>query len=158
MRLLTILLTLIALALPPAAAAQASHVPIEQRLTAAQMRATGLDTLSREQLQALNAVLGDEQAVVEQRVEQSTRSRLVGLLDRKEVEPVRAAIKGEFRGWVPGRVIELENGQRWRVTEGELHLRRPIPGAVATVVPGMVSGWYLQVDGQSPRAKVKPLP
>lgn len=157
MRLLPAVISLLLLALPLAAAAQA-YVPIEQRLTAEQMQASGLDTLSRQQLQVLNSLLSNEQSVVEERVEETTRSRLAGLLEREKAEPIRGAVKGEFRGWVPGKVIELETGQRWRVTEGTLYLRRPMAAAMATVTPGMISGWYLQVDGQSPRAKVQPLP
>ena len=127
-------------------------------LSREQLQATGLDTLSAQQRQLLNQLLSNEQAVVEERVEKSARSRLAGLLDRKQAEPVRAAIKGEFRGWVAGSVIELDNGQRWRVTEGKLYLRKPMAHAQATITPGMVSGWYLQVEGQSPRAKVQRLP
>ncbi len=158
MRLLPLTLSLLILTMPLLAVAQQRYVPIEQRLTPAQLEATGLDRLSTQQLQLLNHLLSDEQAVVEERVEQSARSRLAGLLDRKQAEPVRATIKGEFRGWVAGKVIELDNGQRWRVTEGELYLGKPIANARATVAPGMVSGWYLQVEGQSPRAKVQRLP
>lgn len=157
MRLLPAVISLMLLALPLAAAAQ-TYVPIEQRLTAEQMQASGLDTLSRQQLQVLNSLLSNEQAVVEERVEETTRSRLAGLLEREKAEPIRGAVKGEFRGWVPGKVIELETGQRWRVTEGTLYLRRPMAAPMATVTPGMISGWYLQVDGQSPRAKVQLLP
>jgi len=157
MRLLTAFIFPMLLAWPLAATAQ-SYVPIEQRLSAEQMQASGLDTLSRQQLQVLNSLLSNEQAAVEERVEQTARSRFAGLLERNQAEPIRGAVKGEFRGWVPGNVIELEDGQRWRVTEGTLYLRRPMVSPMATVVPGMISGWYLQVDGQSPRAKVQPLP
>lgn len=158
MRLLPLTLSLLILTMPLLAAAQQRYVPIEQRLSREQLQATGLDTLSAQQRQLLNQLLSNEQAVVEERVEKSARSRLAGLLDRKQAEPVRAAIKGEFRGWVAGSVIELDNGQRWRVTEGELYLRKPMAHAQATITPGMVSGWYLQVEGQSPRAKVQRLP
>ena len=146
------------LVLAPAVQAQQSYVPIEQRLSAEQMQASGIDTLSRQQLQVLNSLLSNEQAAVEERVERTTRSRLAGLLERQKAEPIRSAVKGEFRGWVPGNVIELETGQRWLVTEGTLYLGQPMAAPMATVTPGMFSGWYLQVDGQSPRAKVQPLP
>lgn len=158
MRLLPLTLSLLILTMPLLADAQQRYVPIEQRLSPEQLQATGLDTLSAQQRQLLNQLLSNEQAVVEERVEKSARSRLAGLLDRKQDEPVRAAIQGEFRGWVAGSVIELDNGQRWRVTEGELYLRKPMAHAQATITPGMVSGWYLQVAGQSPRAKVQRLP
>ena len=158
MRLLPLTLSLLILTMPLMADAQQRYVPIEQRLSPEQLQATGLDTLSAQQRQLLNQLLSNEQAVVEERVEKSARSRLAGLLDRKQDEPVRAAIQGEFRGWVAGSVIDLDNGQRWRVTEGELYLRKPMAHAQATITPGMVSGWYLQVEGQSPRAKVRRLP
>ena len=158
MRLLPLTLSLLVLTVPLLAAAQQRYVPIEQRLSPEQVQATGLGRLSAEQLQLLNRLLSEEQAVVEQRVEASARSRLTGLLDRQPVEPVEATIKGEFRGWVAGKVIELDNGQRWRVSEGELYLRKPIANAKATVSPGLVGGWYLQIEGQSPRAKVQRLP
>ena len=158
MRLLSLALSVLILTMPLLADAQQRYVPIEQRLSPEQLQATGLDTLSAQQRQLLNRLLSDEQAVVEERVEKSARSQLSGLLDRKQDEPVRAAIQGEFRGWVAGSVIELDNGQRWRVTEGELDLRKPMVHVQATITPGMVSGWYLQVEGQSPRAKVRRLP
>mgnify|MGYP006386449425 FL=1 len=43
-----------------AAVAQPAYVPIEQRLSAEQLKATGLDTLSSEQLAALNDVLRED--------------------------------------------------------------------------------------------------
>lgn len=158
MRLTQIAVALLLLTMPLLVSAQQGYVPIEQRFSSEQLQATGLNQLSSQQLQLLNRLLSDEQAVVEARIETSTRSRRAGLLDRQPTAPVEAAIKGEFRGWVAGKVIELDNGQRWRVTEGELHLRRPISNARATITPGLMSGWYLQVDGQSPRAKVQRLP
>lgn len=158
MRLLSLTLSLLFLTPPLLAAAQQRYVPIEQRLSSEQLQATGLDTLSVQQLQLLNRLLSDEQAVVEERVEKSARSRLAGLLDRQPAEPVEAAIKGDFRGWVTGKVIELDNGQRWRVTEGELYLRKPMASPRVTIAPGLVGSWYLQVEGQSPRAKVQRLP
>ena len=156
--LLALLLTPLILAAWMPARAQAAYVPVEQRLSAAQLDATGLSGLTSTQLQLLNRLLAGEQAVIERRVETSVRSRMAGLLDRQPGETVHASIKGDFRGWVAGRVFELDNGQRWRVSEGELYLRKPVANAKVTTTPGMVSGWYLQVEGQSPRAKVQRLP
>ena len=158
MRLLPLTLSLLVLTTPLLAAAQQLYVPVEQRLSPDQLQATGLDSLSAQQLQLLNQLLSNEQAVVEERIEKTARSRLTGLLDRQRAEPIQATIKGDFRGWVAGNVIELDNGQRWRVTEGDLYLGKPMANAKATIAPGLVGAWYLQVDGQSPRAKVKRLP
>lgn len=158
MRLMPALLCLLLLVTPLIATAQQAYVPIQNRLSAEQMRASGLDTLSDQQLNVLNALLSNEQAVVEQRVEETTRNRFAGLFNHQDVEPVRSPVKGEFRSWFVGKVIELENGQRWRVTEGELRLRHPLTAPMATITPGRIGGWYLQVEGQTAHAKVKRLP
>jgi hypothetical protein len=51
---------LVLMAIGLGAVAQPAYVPIEQRLSAEQRKATGLDTLSPEQLAALNDVLREE--------------------------------------------------------------------------------------------------
>jgi len=66
------------------------RLALENRsLSAEQMQASGLDTLSRQQLQVLNSLLSNEQAAVEERVEQTARSRFAGLLERNQAEPIR---------------------------------------------------------------------
>ncbi|GHE31894.1 hypothetical protein ACFOED_07655 [Vulcaniibacterium thermophilum] len=150
----------LALALP-AHAAPPAYVPIEQRLSAEQMRATGLDTLGADQLRALNAILASEQASVARQVEDDTvreQQRRGGLFDRDSREPIRSAIVGSFRGWSSGDVLRLENGQRWRVVDTPpMAIRGSLENPKVTIAPGFMGAWYLQVDGHSPKAKVKPV-
>jgi hypothetical protein len=135
----------------PAMAAQ-PYVAIEKRLTQEQMHAAGLDTLSPEQLATLNRLLSDEQAA-------RTRDQAqdgVGLREKRvEAEPVSATAKGDARGWSKGDVVELDNGQRWRVVEGELYLGKATGSRKVTIAPGAFGAWYMQVDGQTPRLKVQ---
>ena len=135
-----------------AASAQSSYRPIEQRLTAEQMAATGLDALSAEQLALLNRLLAQEQAVVVSKA----RSEAVASPVRPARQPVESTIRGSFRGWSAGTVLTLENGQRWKVVEGELTVR-PTDAPRVTIRPGVISGWYLQVAGQTPTARVSPV-
>lgn len=151
--------SLLALA-PLVAAAQQSYVNIEQRLSAEQMQATGLDALSSAQLALLNQLLSQEQAVVAQQVEQSVRDEQKGKpAERASKEPISSTLKGSFSGWSNGTVLELENGQRWRVTEGNLSLGKgkTQQNPKVTIAPGLFSGWYLQVEGQNSSAKVQRL-
>src|SRR5687768_18499914 len=67
---------LLALALfAGAAVAGDKYVNIEQRLSAEQRRATGIDTLTPQQLAALNAVLRGEEAVVAESVRKAERQK-----------------------------------------------------------------------------------
>lgn len=132
--------------------AQSTYRPIEQRLTAEQMTATGLDALSPAQLALLNRLLADEQAAVVSKV----RVEAAASPNRPARQPVESTIRGTFRGWSPGTVLTLENGQQWKVVEGDLTVRASVAPRV-TVRPGVLSGWYLQVEGQTPTARVSPV-
>lgn len=142
--------------------AQQPYQPIEQRLTAEQMRATGLDQLDSGQLRLLNALLSDEQAtqVAEAREDaekQAKASGRSGFFDRKQ-EPIVTKIDGEFVGWSAGTRFKLANGQTWRVVgTADYYVRKSNATTAPAVVlaPGLVSGWYLQVEGHGPRAKVQ---
>ena len=152
----------------PAFGQDAGYVPVEQRFTAAQLRETGLDQLSPAQLARLNALLRDDQAARVAAAREDTRREIAaaapaepggarGLFDRR-AEPVVSRIVGEFRGWTSGTVRTLANGQRWRVVQtSELYLAKSkyVDGPAVALTPGLVSGWYLQVEGQSPRAQVQ---
>lgn len=158
-------LGVLVLALLPALAwAQAPYVKLEQRLSAEQLRATGLDTLTPEQLALLNSLL-DEQtratvqaARVEAKAEAAAAgtqrdpdpSRFIGLSD----EPIASRAKGTITGWAPGSEFTLENGQVWKVLKGERQLDAPLESPEVLVVPGIAGRWFLQVDPELPKARV----
>lgn len=62
-------------------------------------------------------------------------------------------IPGNFKGWLPGQVITLANGQRWKVVDGS-------DGVVsgtdlgATLERGMLGAIYLNIDGASRSPRV----
>ena len=135
----------------PAMAAQ-PYVAIEKRLSPEQLHASGLDTLSAEQLATLNRLLSDEQVARDRDETQGS----VGLREKRpEAEPVSATAKGDARGWAKGDVVELDKGQRWRVVEGELYLGKATGQRKVTIARGAFGAWYMQVDGQTPRLKVQ---
>ena len=141
---------------PFAVLAKQPYVDIEQRLTAEQLHATGLDTLSPEQLKLLNGLLREdvvkavEAGKTEAEAERSSSSSLIGLDDG----PIHSRLKGSVGGWEPGTVFELENGQRWKVLKGNMKLREPFESPQIAVVPGIAGRWFLQVDEDLPKARV----
>lgn len=149
---------LLALSLAPIAAmAQHAAVDIEQRLTAEQRRATGLDTLSPEQLQLLNRLLREDAAdreAAKAATPEAPGARRPGAYIGLDDAPIRSRLKGEVEGWEPGTVFALENGQQWKVLNGSMTLRRPLPTPEIIVVPGVAGRWFLQVDENLPKARV----
>lgn len=127
------------------------YIAIEQRLSVEQMQATGLDQLNPEQLALLNRLLREQQDNVAAESAKLERDRK----RREATEAVTSTLKGEFRGWQDGAVLELENGQRWRVIGSSYYTPRGIPNAKVIIEPGAFGSWYLQVEGVNAGAKVK---
>lgn len=146
---------LLMLLVPFAVLAKPPYVDIEKRLTAEQLHATGLDTLSPDQLKLLNGLLQEDvsNAVAASKTEAETERgnpSLIGLND----EPIRSRAKGTISGWEPGTEFVLENGQTWKVLKGSMKLRKPFESPEIVVVPGIAGRWFLQVDEDMPKARV----
>jgi len=138
-----------------AAFAGQAYVNIEQRLSAEQLRETGLNTLSPEQLERLNQLLRDDSKKISeteqlQRKDDASRSSYIGLDD----QPIKSRLKGSVSGWEIDTIFELENGQRWKVLKGNMKLRKPMQSPDIIVVPGIAGRWFLQVDEDLPKARV----
>jgi hypothetical protein len=145
---------------PIAAMARTPYVAVEQRFTAEQRHATGLDTLSPEQLALLNRLLSEDTAkTVESAVAESHDAAaepgspgrgFIGLDDTTVVSKV----VGDLAGWEPGTVFELQNGQKWKVLKGSATLKKPLQSPEIQVIPGLAGRWFLQVDENLPKARV----
>lgn len=158
--------------LPALAGAQAPYVKLEQRLSPEQLRATGLDTLTPEQLALLNHLLDEQASATVQAVRAEAKaeaqaearaevaatgtqrdpdpSRFIGLSDA----PIASRAKGTVTGWEPGTEFTLENGQVWKVLKGKMRLPAPLESPEILVVPGIAGRWFLQVDPELPKARV----
>lgn len=165
MRVLSTLFLALGLVAAFAARASGDYVDLEQRLTPEQRHATGIDTLTPEQLALLNQLLrNDQQHQVEtarSEVRNEMKSapateraagpaRLAGLDDG----PIHSRAEGRIEGWQPGTVFSLANGQRWKVLKGDVTLRAPLESPEVVVVPGVAGRWFLQVVEDMPKARV----
>jgi hypothetical protein len=142
-----------------AALAAQPYVDIEKRLSAEQLHSTGLDTLTPEQLAALNLVLrGDADAVAKAAVKDAPkplegdpgRGMAIGL----DESPIKTQILGTVTGWEPGTEFKFANGQTWKVLKGSMKLRKPMESPKVELVPGMMGRWFLHVDEDLPGARV----
>ena len=156
--LLAVLLTM------PQAFAQQAGERIEQQMTPAQFKAAGLDQLSTEQLQNLNAWL-NRTLVAETTKAASEATRQVmqdagdkprGILDSSSDEPVSGQLQGEFHGFAKGRQYQLDNGQVWRQTDTSSLVGVHLDNPEVTIKPSLIgSAWYLRVEGYNTAAKVE---
>ncbi len=150
------LLVLVLAFTPFAAKTEQRYVDIEQRLTAEQRHATGVDTLSTEQLALLNRLLR-EQPTTPAKVEsqpsepQSARPSFVS----SDNTPIKSRLQRSVDGWEPGTVFTLENGQKWKVLKGSVKLPNTLQAPEIIVVPGIAGRWFLQVSEDMPKARVE---
>jgi hypothetical protein len=127
--------TLLALALvaglsPALAGAKNDYIAIEQRLTAEQRHATGLDTLSAEQLALLNQLLREGSPAP------------AAAIARDDDAPKERVLMGLDEGPISGKL------------KGSLTLRKPLVSPDILVVPGVAGRWFFQVDEDLPKARV----
>lgn len=137
--------------------AQATYTPIEQRLSTDQLRATGLERLTPDELSELNRILREQQSAKPD-PERTARFGFFGADARSteqkdEPQQIESTIAGDFRGWSSGTLITLANGQVWRVTDGSLQTKR-VTEPKATITRSGMGSHFLKVDGHNARAKI----
>jgi hypothetical protein len=71
-----------------------------------------------------------------------------------EVKFIDSQINGRFEGWGPGQLIELANGQVWRIADGSRATFETTNPKVR-IEAGAFSAFYMVVDGtnQAPRVR-----
>lgn len=169
-RLRTLLAAALLACAAPAAFAQQA---IQQQMTAEEFAATGLDKLDAGELEALNSwlqrqVQEESSAVVEQAVEQAREEGRQqaqadapprssgGLFGGAETrEKFQSQIVGEFTGFGRGQRYTLANGQVWEQTDASTLAGVRLTDPQVTVSPGMMSTWFLRIDGYNTRARVR---
>lgn len=137
--------------------AQQGYVGIAERLTPDQLREVGLTPAQVElldrYLRASEATRPTTTPRTEPSASTETRrgpAQYIGLDDA----PIRSRVKGAVAGWAPGTVFELENGQQWKVLKGSMTLHKVLQSPEILVVPGVAGRWFLQVDEDTPKARV----
>lgn len=74
-----------------------------------------------------------------------------------EYGEIESRIVGNFTGWEGGTVFTLENGQRWRLSNGGSYYSKAVPGPKVKIYPAALGGFWLQVEDIGPRVRVMPL-
>lgn len=143
------LLCIAALATGGAASAAGDFSTLEERMTDAEFRAAGLDRLTAEELANLNDWLARRNLSTRPAPTGGSQGfKPEGLLgdpgDRSRIVSRATSNQDEIG---VGTTIALENGQSWRVTDGNLSLSGGLAGRTVTIEPALLGSWLLKVEG-----------
>ena len=131
---------------------------LEERMSDAEFRAAGLDRLSPEELASLNDWLRTRLTAQQAQAAASGEGFRAsdGLfnddsMDRSDIE---SRYVGTFTGWGQGTVIELENGQAWKVNEPSGFRVPATEGPMISIKPAMLGSWLMKVEGYNRSVRV----
>lgn len=141
-----------ALGLTAPASAQ-SFSTLEERMTAAQFQAAGLNKLSAEELAELNAWLQQHhQATPTASTTTPGSTTAAPFTDTTEFS---SRIVGEFRGWSGKTTFHLENGQVWQQSGHDKWDGVRLENPSIRIRPGFMGSWVLKVEGYNTTTRVR---
>ena len=146
-------LALSLLAATSVANAQTQSPTLEERMSQQEFSAAGLDKLSPQELQQLNAWLD---------AHGSTKVKYVGsdgapvfYPDSEERTKIESTIDGTFHGWRGKTVFTLANGQQWQQAESGAFDTRGIDNPKVKIKPMLLGGWLMHIDRCGCELRVK---
>ncbi len=132
-----------------------SFSTLEERMSAAQFRAAGLDKLSPEELAALNAWLQHNAGASAAAAAAPAVADRTGFDDSSDRNGVTSRLVGEFRGWQGKTTFHLENGQVWQQVGNDKWTGVKLENPGVTIRPGFMGSWALKVEGYNTTTKVR---
>lgn len=161
LRRFAVSLLVVSLATPVAAQEFSS---LEERMSAAEFKAAGLDKLSPAELEALNRWLRGQRSL-QPAYAGATPPASIAEIDRRGLSDgvksgdfIESRILGEFRGWDGTKTtFELENGMVWQSTDPAAKLAVRLTNPTVKLTPGFMDAWFLQVEGYNAKVRVKRL-
>jgi hypothetical protein len=153
MRIARLLALLIGtLALPALLHAQ-QYTPLQQRMSAAEFKAAGLDKLSPAELHNLDAWLRTHGKVQTRIVDASGAP--VFYPDESKRNTIFDHIVGPFGGWTGHNQLTLDNGQQWKQVGSDDISCQSSNHPEVKIKPSLFGNWLAYVHGCNGSAHVK---
>jgi len=161
-RMRSLVLALVVLIAPACAYAQ-DFSSLEERMSASEFKAAGLEKLSADELSALNQWLRERATTASSGAgpnagfaSQPDPNDQRGLRNATSADgEIVSRIQGEFKGWSGRTRFVLENGQVWEGLADSGSLSVNLVDPVVRIKKGLIGTWYLKVDGYNATAKVQ---
>ena len=124
---------------------------LEERMTAADFKAAGLDKLSPQELQNLDNWLRTH----EQTKMVSARGAPVFYADNQPRARIETHLVGQFSGWNGGTQFTLDNGQVWKQAESGAYSCPSETNPTVTIKPMILGSWLMYVQGCNEGVRVE---
>jgi len=165
-----LLSTILILAVSSSAFGQQAFSSLEEQMTGAEFKATGLEKLFPEELTALdNWVRAHSLATLDAPAAGAgagaKTTTATGSGDARGFENQKIAdmdkttitskLVGKFNGWDGQTTFKLENGMIWQQSDKDKFYIKEIENPAVTIEPGAFGTWKLSVEGYSSKCKVE---
>src|SRR2546426_8757967 len=134
----------------PARAAQEETLSgsIQEMMSPEEFKAAGLNKLSPEELQKLDAWLQGYRQVAEKKA--------TARAERTKLDLLVSRVDGSFNGLTGGTVIRLEDGTAWKQANADDHFRPRVTDHPGAVVIHTLFGYKMRIEG-TPEFYVDPV-
>ena len=116
---------------------------IQQMMTPEEFKAAGLNKLSPDELQKLDAWLQGYRQVTEQKAEKKATARA----ERTKMDLIVSRVDGQFNGLTGRTLIRLEDGTVWKQANADDRYRAKVTDHPAAAVIHGVFGYKMQIEG-----------
>jgi hypothetical protein len=131
----------------PAVAAQPEvSGSIKEMMSPEEFKAAGLNKLSSDELQKLDAWLQGYRQITEQKAEKKATARA----ERTKMDVIVSRVDGRFDGLGGRTIIRLEDGTVWKQANADDRYRSSNPDHPAAAVIHGVFGYKMQIEGTQP--------
>jgi hypothetical protein len=138
---------------------------LEEQMTGAEYKASGLEKLAPDELAALNNwIRSHSVATLDLPKSSDTTSTESDGRDQRSFEneamaemgdePITSRIKGTFSGWDGSAIFVLENGMIWEQADNDKFYISEVENPGVTIERGMFNTWRLQVEGHDSECRV----
>jgi len=136
------------LAEPTRAAPKETSGSIQEMMSPEEFSAAGLNKLSPEELQKLDAWLQGYRQVAEKKA--------TARAERTKLDLLVSRVDGSFNGLTGGTVIRLEDGTAWKQANADDHFRPRVTDHPGAVVVHTLFGYKMRIEG-TPEFYVDPV-
>ena len=119
---------------------------IQQAMTPEEFKAAGLNKLSSQELEKLNAWLQGYREVAEKAAEKKATAR-AATVERAKMDLLVSRVDGTFNGLTGRTVIRLEDGTVWKQANADDRYRPRVTDHPGAVVIHGIFGYKMQVEG-----------
>jgi len=133
-----------------------SGTSIQQMMTPEEFKAAGLDKLSSEELQKLDAWLQGYRQTTEKKASEVAEKKASERTAKTKLDMLVSRVDGSFEGLKGRTVIKLEDGTAWKQANAEDRFRPTVTDHPGAAVTHTIFGYKMRIEG-TPEFYVDPI-